>query len=310
MVDISKISTEQRNKNTKNMDLGSTEDILTLINNEDKTVPYAVEAAIKQITVVVDAVTESFRKGGRLFYLGAGTSGRLGVLDASECPPTFGVESDLVTGIIAGGDRALRFAVENVEDSKEAAAKDLESYHITASDVVIGIAASGRTPYAIGAVEYAKKQGAKTGCITTSENSEIAKVVDMPIEAVTGAEPLTGSTRMKSGTAQKLILNMITTAAMVKLGKVYENLMVDVQMSNDKLISRAQRIVMEVTGADLDIVNKYLDKYQSVKYAIFAIMGEIEEKNKIKNLLEENNGNIRQSLNSCKPKEVENDENH
>jgi len=310
MVDISKISTEQRNKNTKNMDLGSTEDILTLINNEDKTVPYAVEAAIKQITVVVDAVTESFRKGGRLFYLGAGTSGRLGVLDASECPPTFGVESDLVTGIIAGGDRALRFAVENVEDSKEAAAKDLESYHITASDVVIGIAASGRTTYAIGAVEYAKKQGAKTGCITTSENSEIAKVVDMPIEAVTGAEPLTGSTRMKSGTAQKLILNMITTAAMVKLGKVYENLMVDVQMSNDKLISRAQRIVMEVTGADLDIVNKYLDKYQSVKYAIFAIMGEIEEKNKIKNLLEENNGNIRQSLNSCKPKEVENDENH
>lgn len=309
MVDISKISTEQRNTNTKNMDLGTTKDILTLINNEDKTVPYAVEKAIDQISKVVDQVTESFRNGGRLFYLGAGTSGRLGVLDASECPPTFGVESDMVTGIIAGGDRALRYAIENVEDSKEAAANDLKDYHINKHDVVIGIAASGRTPYAIGAVEYAKLKGAHTACITTSKDSEIAKVVDMPIEAVTGAEPLTGSTRMKSGTAQKLILNMITTAAMVKIGKVYENLMVDVQMSNDKLISRAQRIVKEVTGAPLEIVNKYLEKYQSVKYAIFAIMGEIEDEHKIKDLFNEHNGNIRQSLNSCKPHEEKNNEN-
>jgi len=302
MVDISKITTERRNDNTKNIDLVSTKEILTLINNEDKTVPHAVEKAIPQIVDVVNTVTESFRQGGRLFYLGAGTSGRLGVLDASECPPTFGVASDMVIGIIAGGERALRYAIENVEDSKEAAIEDLKPYHITKHDVVIGIAASGRTPYAIGAVEYAKSLGVKTACVTTSANSEISKVVDMPIEAVTGAEPLTGSTRMKSGTAQKLILNMITTASMVKLGKVYENLMVDVQMSNDKLISRAQRIVMEVTGAPLTVVNEYLDKYQSVKYAIFAIMSEIEDLSRIKEMLDNNHGNIRESLKSCHKK--------
>jgi len=302
MVDISKITTERRNDNTKNIDLVSTKEILTLINNEDKTVPHAVEKAIPQIVDVVNTVTESFRQGGRLFYLGAGTSGRLGVLDASECPPTFGVASDMVIGIIAGGERALRYAIENVEDSKEAAIEDLKPYHITKHDVVIGIAASGRTPYAIGAVEYAKSLGVKTACVTTSANSEISKIVDMPIEAVTGAEPLTGSTRMKSGTAQKLILNMITTASMVKLGKVYENLMVDVQMSNDKLISRAQRIVMEVTGAPLTVVNEYLDKYQSVKYAIFAIMSEIEDLSRIKEMLDNNHGNIRESLKSCHKK--------
>jgi len=302
MVDISKITTERRNDNTKNIDLVSTKEILTLINNEDKTVPDAVEKAIPQIVDVVNTVTESFRHGGRLFYLGAGTSGRLGVLDASECPPTFGVASDMVIGIIAGGERALRYAIENVEDSKEAAIEDLKPYHITKHDVVIGIAASGRTPYAIGAVEYAKSLGVKTACVTTSANSEISKIVDMPIEAVTGAEPLTGSTRMKSGTAQKLILNMITTASMVKLGKVYENLMVDVQMSNDKLISRAQRIVMEVTGAPLTVVNEYLDKYQSVKYAIFAIMSEIEDLSRIKEMLDNNHGNIRESLKSCHKK--------
>jgi len=296
MVDISKISTEKRNGNTKNIDLCETKEILTLINNEDKTVPLAVEKALDQITAVVDVVTKSFKKGGRLIYIGAGTSGRLGVLDASECPPTFGVKDDLVIGIIAGGDQALREALENVEDSKEAAIKDLEKHQLTKHDVVVGIAASGRTPYAVGAVEYAKTQGCHTACVTTSELSPIAKVVDYPIEAITGAEPLTGSTRMKSGTAQKLILNMITTASMVKIGKVYENLMVDVKMSNDKLISRAQRIVMEVTGAPQQVVQQHLEKYNSVKYAIFAIMSQIEEEDKITALLDENNGNIRESL--------------
>ena len=283
MIDISKISTEKRNENTKNIDLVSTTEILRLINNEDKTVPLAVEKAIDQISIVVDMVTETFKNGGRLFYLGAGTSGRLGVLDASECPPTF-------------GDRALRISVEGAEDSKKQARDDLKHHHLKDSDFVIGIAASGRTPYAIGAIEYANEVGCKTGCITTSADSEIAKIAKFPIEAITGAEPLTGSTRMKSGTAQKLILNMITTASMVKIGKVYENLMIDLQMSNDKLVSRAQRIVMEVTGVTREIAEEYLLKYNSVKYAIFGIISKVEDRKKIEELLDEHNGNIRESL--------------
>lgn len=296
MIDISKISTEKRNKKTKNIDLVSTAEMLRLLNDEDKTVPLAVEKAIPQIEKVVDIVTETFAKGGRLFYIGAGTSGRLGVLDASECPPTYGVPNDMVIGIIAGGDTALRTSIEGIEDSKEAAKKDLKLYHVTKDDIVIGIAASGRTPYVIGGIEYANHLGCETACITTSADSEIAQVAKHPIEAITGAEPVTGSTRMKSGTAQKMILNMITTAAMVKIGKVYENLMIDVQMSNDKLISRAQKIVMEVTGVAPKIALDYLKKYNSVKYAIFAIMSKVEDKEKIAQLLETHHGNIRESL--------------
>lgn len=296
MVDISKITTETRNENTKNIDIASTCEILKLINEEDKTVPLAVEKAIDQIAVVVDVVTEAFVHGGRLFYIGAGTSGRLGVLDASECPPTFGVSKDLVIGIIAGGDSALRTSIEGAEDSKEEAVKDLKKYNFNSRDVVIGIAASGRTPYAIGAVEYANEIGAKSSCITTSKKSEIASVSQYPIEAITGAEPITGSTRMKSGTAQKLVLNMITTSVMVKIGKVYENLMIDVQMSNNKLVSRAKNIVMEVTGVSLEVAESYLEKYGSVKYAIFGILSHIEKAEKIEELLQEHNGNIRESL--------------
>lgn len=296
MVDISKISTEKRNKNTKNIDIASTEEILRLINTEDKRVPVAVEEALPQITKVVDVVTKAFADGGRLFYIGAGTSGRLGVLDASECPPTFGVGTDMVKGIIAGGDEALRLAIEGAEDSKEAAVKDLMKENLTSKDIVIGIAASGRTPYAIGGIEYANSIGAITGCITTSQNSEIASVASLPIEAITGAEPLTGSTRMKSGTAQKLILNMITTASMVKIGKVYENLMIDVRMSNNKLVSRAITIVKEVTGVSDEVAKKYLDKYDSVKLAIFAILSQIEDVDQINNILSEVNGNIREGL--------------
>ncbi|NLN50409.1 MAG: N-acetylmuramic acid 6-phosphate etherase [Acholeplasmataceae bacterium] len=296
MVDISKITTEQRNPKTTNIDLLSTKEILVLFNEEDKTVPYAVGKALDQIAIVVDKVTEAFRNDGRLFYVGAGTSGRLGVLDASECPPTFGVSEDMVIGVIAGGDIALRLALEKVEDSKEEAIKDLKSYNLTSKDFVIGITASGRTPYPIGAIEYANSIGCNTGCITTSTNSEIAKVAKYKIEAITGAEPLTGSTRMKSGTAQKLILNMITTVSMVKLGKVYENLMVDVQMSNEKLISRAVKIVTEITGCEPKLAREYLAKYNSVKYAIFAIMSKIENKTTIKEILDEHHGNIRESL--------------
>ncbi len=296
MIDISKISTEKRNSKTKNIDIVSTKEILVLLNNEDKTVPLAVEKALDQISEVVEVVTDAFASGGRLFYIGAGTSGRIGVLDASECPPTFGVPEDMVVGIIAGGDTALRLAIEGIEDSKAAAVLDLENHHLNENDVVIGIAASGRTPYVVGGLEYANKIGCKTACITTSSDSEIAKVATYPIEAITGAEPLTGSTRMKSGTAQKLICNMITTASMVKIGKVYENLMVDVQMSNDKLVSRAQRIVTEITGVGPDVAQKYLDKYGSVKYAIFAIMSKVEDPAKIKELLDQHHGNIRESL--------------
>jgi len=296
MVDISKITTEMRNDRTKNIDIVSTCDMLKMINEEDKNVPLAVEQAIDQIAVVVDCVTEAFRNGGRLFYVGAGTSGRLGVLDASEVPPTFGVDDQMVIGIIAGGDKALRKAIENAEDSYDEAPKTLKKYHLNSKDVVIGIAASGRTPYVVGAINYANSINAKTGCITTSKNSEIAQIVQYPIEAITGAEPLTGSTRMKSGTAQKLILNMITTASMVKLGKVYENLMIDVQMTNDKLISRAKTIIMDITGASLEITEKYLSKYQSVKYAIFAILSEVEDHQKIKEILDSHQGNIRESL--------------
>jgi N-acetylmuramic acid 6-phosphate etherase len=295
-MDINKISTEKRNHKTKNIDILSTREILELINEEDKSIACAVEKSIDSISVVVDLVTKAFQQGGRLFYIGAGTSGRLGVLDASECPPTFGVDTEMVVGIIAGGDHALRIAVEGVEDSFEAAVVDLKNHNLTEIDVVVGIAASGRTPYVIGGLEYANSLGCQTACVTTSENSEIAKIAKHPIEAITGPEPLTGSTRMKSGTAQKMILNMITTTSMVKIGKVYENLMIDVQMNNKKLVSRAQGIVMDVTGVKLDVAKNYLEKYGSVKYAIFAILSKIDDYDQIKKILDLHDGNIRESL--------------
>jgi N-acetylmuramic acid 6-phosphate etherase len=300
MVDISKITTEGRNDLTKNIDLLSTSEMIRLINSEDKKVAYAVEEALGQIELVVDEVTKVFEKGGRLVYIGAGTSGRLGVLDASECPPTFGVPDDMVVGIIAGGDTALRTAAENVEDSEEEAVKDLKNINFNENDIVIGLAASGRTPYVIGALKYGNSIGAVTSCITTSANSPIAKLAKYPIEAITGPETLTGSTRMKSGTAQKMIANMITTSSMIKIGKVYENLMVDVRMSNEKLISRGQRIIMDVTGVDKEEAKRYLDKFKAVKIAIFAIISGIDEEAKIKELLTKSNGNIRKALKSVK----------
>lgn len=300
MVDISKITTEKRNELTKNIDVLSTREMVGLINSEDKKIAFAVEKALDQVAVVVDEITKAFENGGRLVYIGAGTSGRLGVLDASECPPTFGVSEEMVIGVIAGGDYALRHAVENIEDSKDEAVKDLKEINLTNKDVLVGLAASGRTPYVLGGVEYAKSIGAVTACITTSENSVLAQAVDFPIEAVTGPETLTGSTRMKSGTAQKMVANMLTTASMIKIGKVYENLMVDVQMTNEKLVSRGQRIIMEVTGVDKDEAKKYLDEYKSVKHAIFAIMSNIKDVSEIDKLLNENHGNIRKALEAIK----------
>src|SRR5690554_757659 len=300
MIDISKITTEKRNDLTKNIDFLSTKEIIKIINKEDEKVTQAVKIALPQIELVINEVVNAFENDGRLVYIGAGTSGRIGVLDASECPPTFGVPEEMVVGIIAGGDYALRHAVENAEDLIAEAITDLKEINLSKKDVLIGLTASGRTPYVATALNYANELEATTAVITTSENSEVAKIAKYPIEAITGPEVLTGSTRMKSGTAQKIIANMITTTAMIKIGKVYENLMIDVQMTNEKLVSRAKKIVRDITGVNNAVASEYINKFKSVKYAIFAIMAEIEDEAEIKRILEANNGNIRQSLKQIK----------
>lgn len=243
-------------------------DLLININNEDKKVPYAVEKAIPQIEPLVRKLVEKFEAGGRLFYIGAGTSGRLGVLDASECPPTYGVPDDWVIGLIAGGDGALRKAVENAEDDREQGWKDLQAYHINKNDVLIGIAASGGTPYVLGALEHANKNGIITGCITCNYNTQIAKLAKYPIEAVVGSEFVTGSTRMKSGTAQKLVLNMISTSLMIKLGRVKGNKMVDMQLTNNKLVNRGTNMIAHELGVDESVAKELLLKHKSVRKAI------------------------------------------
>ena len=295
-VDLKKIGTERRNQNTMNIDKVSTVEILQLINNEDKTVPYAVEKEIDHIGALVDCIVEQFKKDGRLIYVGAGTSGRIGLIDAVECRPTYSCSDEMVQCLMAGGMKAMVKAVEGAEDSKEMAVEQLKEINLNKNDVVIGITASGRTPYAIGAVEYAKSIGCKTGSISTSINSEIGVIADYPVEAVTGAEPITGSTRMKSGTAQKLICNMISTASMIKMGKVYGNLMIDVQPTNQKLVKRAQSILTQAVGISNEEAQVYIDKYNSVKKALFAILSGIEEIEKIDEILDRNYGNIRDAL--------------
>jgi N-acetylmuramic acid 6-phosphate etherase len=291
-IDLTKIGTEQRNKNTMDIDQKSTSEILRLINEEDKTVAYAVEAALPQITKVVDAVVESFKKNGRLIYVGAGTSGRLGILDAVECRPTFSVDDQMVQGLLAGGMSAMVKAVEGAEDSVELAVKDLKDINLTKNDFVIGMAASGRTPYAVSGVEYANLIGCNSGCITTSPNSVIAATAKFPIEAITGAEPLTGSTRMKSGTAQKMICNMITTAAMIKMGKVYQNLLINLQPTNKKLVKRAQQIIVQAANVSNEVAEREFKKYNSVKKAIVALITGLDNIEEVDNLLNEANGNI------------------
>ncbi len=243
-------------------------EILESINKEDKTVPDAVEKAIPQIEKLAGATAEKMRDGGRLFYIGAGTSGRLGVVDASECPPTFGVPFDWVVGIIAGGDTAIRKAVEFAEDDAKQAWKDLQEYQINNQDVLIGIAASGSTPYVIGGLQKANQEGVTTGCIVCNAGSKVAAEAKFPVEIVTGPEFLTGSTRMKAGTAQKLALNMLTTSVMIQLGRVKGNKMVDMQLSNDKLIDRAIRMVVAETGLDETKASALLKEYGSVRNAV------------------------------------------
>lgn len=243
-------STEKRNERSMDIDLHNSLEIVSIINEEDSLVAAAVKEELPQIARAVDKIVEAIRKQGRLIYLGAGTSGRLGVLDASECPPTYGTEPGLVHGIIAGGNYALTNAVENIEDSTEQVIKDLEEIQFSNRDVLVGIAASGRTPYVLAGLNYAKKLGATTVALVTNKNTPVGSAADIEIAVEVGPEVITGSTRMKSGTAQKMVLNMLSTASMVRLGKVYGNLMVDVKTANKKLYSRAERIVMQATGIE------------------------------------------------------------
>lgn len=297
MIDLKTISTEYRNPKTMNIDLLRTIDIVKLINEEDEQVALAVKQALDQIALVIDKVVESFEQGGRLIYVGAGTSGRIGVLDAVECPPTFGVDDQMVMGLIAGGASAFVKAKEGAEDSQTEAIVDLKAIKINAFDFIIGLAASGRTPYVLSAVSYAKSLGAKTSCITTSINSPLAKAVDYPIEAITGPEVLTGSTRMKSATAQKMICNMISTIAMIKMGKVYENLMIDVRATNLKLISRSLKIISDITHYSIDEARLALTKYQSIKNVIFNYLTSIDDINLIEQYLNESKGHLRHAVN-------------
>ncbi len=243
-------------------------ELLTNINTEDTTVPNAVKKAIPQIEQLTEQIVQKLKEGGRLFYMGAGTSGRLGIVDASECPPTFGVSHDLVIGLIAGGDTAIRKAVEFAEDSTEQGWKDLQTYHISEKDVVVGIAASGTTPYVISALEKCNQQNIITGCITCNEGSPLAHTAQFPIVVTVGPEFVTGSSRMKAGTAQKLVLNMISTATMIQLGRVKGNKMVDMQLSNNKLVDRGTRMIMEELNIDRPLAAELLQKYGNVRNAI------------------------------------------
>lgn len=273
MINLENLTTERRNETTFGLDEMSVAEAVHLMNQEDHKVPDAVAEQLPQIEKVIEATITAFKKGGRLIYMGAGTSGRLGVLDAAECVPTFGVEAEMVVGLIAGGEQAMTVAVEGAEDDAELGAQDLKDLKLTENDMVIGIAASGRTPYVIGGLDYARSIGASTGTISCNKGAEISKHADMPIEVDCGPEFLTGSTRLKSGTAQKLILNMISTISMIGIGKVYNNLMVDVKPTNEKLVERSKRIIMQATEADYETAARYFaEADQNVKLAIVMIL--------------------------------------
>lgn len=293
---LSTLITEQRNPNSMNVDCLSALEIVQLMNEEDKQVPLAIEKCLPQIAQAVECIVAAFQQGGRLVYIGAGTSGRLGVLDASECPPTFGVSPEMVKGIIAGGERALRHPIEGAEDSKAQAVVDLQTIQFSSKDVLVGIAASGRTPYVIGALEYAKSLGLVTVSIASNPNSAMANIVDIAIDTVVGPEVLTGSSRLKSGTAQKLVLNMLTTASMILMGKCYQNLMVDVQASNEKLKARAIRIVMQATDCDKALAEETLKQAdQNAKLAIMMILSGLD-RSQAEALLEKHQGKLQLTL--------------
>ncbi|MDT0295552.1 N-acetylmuramic acid 6-phosphate etherase [Mesonia ostreae] len=262
------IKTTELPGNHQDLEKMSVQKLLSTINQEDQSVPLAVEKSLPQIEKLTQQIIAKLKDGGRLFYIGAGTSGRLGILDASECPPTFGVSKELVIGIIAGGEKAIRDAVENAEDSKEQAVLDLKKHQISSKDVLIGIAASGTTPYVIGAVEWCNEQKIITGCITCNAESPLSLVAQFPIEVVVGPEFVTGSSRMKAGTAQKLVLNMISTSTMIQLGRVKGNRMVDMQLSNEKLVQRGIKMIVEATKVTPKLASEQLDFHGSVRVAI------------------------------------------
>ncbi len=293
---LSTLITEQRNPNSMHVDSLSALEIVQLMNEEDKQVPLAIEKCLPLIAQAVERIVAAFQQDGRLVYIGAGTSGRLGVLDASECPPTFGVSPEMVKGIIAGGERALRHPIEGAEDSKAQAVVDLQTIQFSSKDVLVGIAASGRTPYVIGALEYAKNLGSVTVSIASNPNSAMANIVDIAIDTVVGPEVLTGSSRLKSGTAQKLVLNMLTTASMILMGKCYQNLMVDVQASNEKLKARAIRIVMQATDCDKALAEETLKQAdQNAKLAIMMILSGLDRA-QAEALLEKHQGKLQLAL--------------
>lgn len=296
MVDLTKLTTETRNKDTINLDRMTSIEIATIMNKEDEKVIKSVRDALPKIAKVIDMCTETLKGGGRIIYMGAGTSGRLGLLDAVECPPTFGVSSDLVVGLIAGGQSAFIKAVEGAEDSKTLGVDELKELNLTNKDIVIGLAASGRTPYAIHGLKYAREIGCKTAVVVCNKNSEMAKYSDVAIELVVGPEVLTGSTRLKAGTAQKMVLNMISTGSMVGIGKTYENLMVDVMQTNEKLVTRSENIIIEATAADRDTARRALkDAKGKVKTAIIMILLKCnyDEAEKRLNMV---NGHVRYAL--------------
>lgn len=289
-------ATETRNPKSMKMDSMSIKDILKLINEEDRKVPESIEKVIPEIEKAIELVIESFNKDGRLIYMGAGTSGRLGVLDAVECPPTFGVDKTKVMGLIAGGEKAFVEAQEGAEDSKELAVQELGNIKLHPNDIVCAIAASGRTPYAIGGLEYAKSLGCKTIAIACNKGSKIGTIANVAIEVEVGPEVLTGSTRMKAGTAQKLILNMISTVSMTGIGKVYENLMVDLKITNIKLQERAKNNVMQITGCSYEIAEEALKASKNkVKVAIVMVLLNCNEKEALEKL-ESSKGFIREAI--------------
>ncbi|QPE17886.1 N-acetylmuramic acid 6-phosphate etherase [Providencia rettgeri] len=296
-IDLSKMVTESRNEASTNIDQLSTAEMLKVINDEDKLVPLAVEKVLPEIAQLVDKVAEAFLKGGRLIYSGAGTSGRLGILDASECPPTYGTPHEQVVGLIAGGHQAIFRAVENAEDKPELGEQDLKDIQFNKNDVLVGIAASGRTPYVLGALAYARQIGATTAAISCNPNSPVANSADIAITPVVGPEVVTGSSRMKAGTAQKLVLNMITTGAMIRIGKVFGNLMVDVEATNAKLIERQTKIVMEASQCDRNTAESALQQCdRHCKTAILMVLSGLNA-DEARQLLSNNNGFIRTALN-------------
>lgn len=290
------ILTEKRNPNTTNIDMMNADEIAKVLNEEDKKVALAVEKCVPEIAKAIELIAQSFLKGGRLAYFGAGTSGRLGVLDASECWPTFGVEHGMVNGFIAGGDEALRYSIENSEDSAELGLQDLDKFNPNKNDVVVGISASGAPKYVLALLEEAQKRGIKTIGISSNPEAVLQKYSDIFINPVVGQEPITGSSRMKSGTAQKMILNMLSTGAMIRIGKTYENFMIDVRMVNEKLIDRGTRIVAEIAKVSYDEASKFLvESNNNVKTACVMAIKKCS-RNEAEQMLKANGGILRKVI--------------